>query len=135
MLQQFGHHAYTILSAEKLKATQKHTARFVVSDYDYLSSSISSILNQLNWPGLAKLATRRQVSRHMTVYKIVHQDVALELPNGIVLFNTITRTHNMNYCALFCRIDVHKIVSSQLQLNCGTVYLRILFILITVTFS
>ena len=135
MLQQFGHHAYTILSVEKLKATQRHTARFVVSDYDYSSSSISSILNQRNWPGLAMLATRRQVSRLLIAYKIVHQDVALELPNGIVLFNTITRTHDMKYCALFCRIDVHKIVSFRLKSNCGSVYLRILFILITVTFS
>ena len=38
-------------SIEKLEA-QRHTAIFTVSDYDY-SSSISSILNQLNWPSIA----------------------------------------------------------------------------------
>ena len=41
-------------------------------------------------------------------YKIVHQYVALELPNKIVLFNTITRGHNMKYCTPFCRVDVYK---------------------------
>ena len=46
MLQQSGHH--TKSSIEKLEAIQKHTARFVVSDYDY-SSSVTSILNQLSW--------------------------------------------------------------------------------------
>ena len=90
--------------AEKLEAIQRHTARFVVSDYDY-SSSISSILNQLVWPSLA---IRRQVSRLVMFYKIVHQYVALELPNEIVLFNTITRGHNMKYHTPFCRVDVYK---------------------------
>ena len=72
---------YTKSSTEKLEAIQKHAARFVVSDYDY-SSSISSILNQLDWPSLA---IRRQVSRLVMFYKIVHQYVAPELPNEIVL--------------------------------------------------
>ena len=45
-------------------------------------------------------------------YKIVYIDiyiyVALELPNEIVLFNTITRGHNMKYRTPFCRVDVYK---------------------------
>ena len=49
---------YIKSSIEKLEAIQRHTARFVFSDYDYLSS-ITSILNQLDWPNLA---IRRQVS-------------------------------------------------------------------------
>ena len=72
--------------------------------YDY-SSSISSILNQLDWPSLA---IRRQVSRLVMFYKIVNQYVTLELPNEIVLFNTITRGHNMKYRTPFCRVDVYK---------------------------
>ena len=59
---------YTKLSIENLEAMQRRTARFVVSDYDY-SSSISNILNQLDWPSLA---IRRQVSRLVMFYKIVH---------------------------------------------------------------
>ena len=95
---------YTKSSTEKLEAIQRCTARFVVSDNDY-SSSISNILNQLDWPSLA---IRRQVSRLVMFYKIVHQYVALELPNEIVLFNTITRGHNMKYRTPFCRVDVYK---------------------------
>ena len=43
-------------------------------------------------------------------YKIVHQSVALALPTEIVLFNTITRGHNMRYRTRtpFSRVDVHK---------------------------
>ena len=64
---------YTKSSIEKLEATQRRAARFVVvSDYDY-SSTITSILNQLNWPSLA---IRRQVSRLVMFYKIVHQYVS-----------------------------------------------------------
>ena len=95
MFQQSGYHIATKSSIEKLEATQRHAARFVVSDYDY-SSSISSILNQLNWPSLA---IRRQVSRLVMFYKIVHRYVALELPNEIVLINMITRGHNIKYCS------------------------------------
>ena len=73
---------YTKSSTEKLEAIQRHAARFVVSDYDY-SSSISNILNQLDWPSLA---IRRQVSRLVMFYKIVHQYVALKLPNKLNSF-------------------------------------------------
>ena len=95
---------YTKSSIDKLEAIQKRTARFVVSDYDH-SISISGILDHLNWPSLA---IRRQVSRLVMFYKIVHRYVALDLPNEITLFNTITRGHNMKYRTPFCRIDVHK---------------------------
>ena len=95
---------YTKSSIEKLEAIQRHTARFVVSDYDY-SSSVTSILNQLNW---SSLAIRRQVSILIMFYKIVHQSVALDLPNEIVLLDTNTRGHNMKYHTPFSRIDVHK---------------------------
>ena len=95
---------YTKSNIEKLEAIQRHIARFVVSDYDY-SSSITSNLNQLAWPSLA---IRRQVSRLLMFYKIVHRYIALELPNEIVLFNTITRGHYMKYRTPFCRIDAYK---------------------------
>ena len=97
---------YTKSSIEKLEAIQRHAARFVVSDYDY-SSSVTSILNQLN---RSSLAIRRQVTRLIMFYKIVHQSVAFDLPNEIVLFNTNTRVHNMKYRTPFSRIyvDVHK---------------------------
>ena len=34
--------------------------------------------------------------------------IALELPNEIALFNTITRGHNMKYRTPFCRVDIYK---------------------------
>ena len=39
---------YTKSSIGKLEAIQRRAARFIVSDYNY-SSSVTSILNQLNW--------------------------------------------------------------------------------------
>lgn len=112
---------YTKSSIEKLEAIQRRAARFVVSDYNY-SNSITSILNRLNW---FSLATRRQVSRLMMFYKIVHRFIALDLPNEIVLSNTITRGHNMRYRTPFYRVDVYKNSFFQQQLNCGIVYRRI----------
>ena len=66
MLQQSGHRIQNQVLKSYREATQKRTATFVVSDYDY-SSSISSILNQLNWPSLAII--RRQVSRLAMFYQ------------------------------------------------------------------
>lgn len=88
---------YTKSSVKKLEGIQ-------LDLYDY-SSSIISILNELNWPALA---IRRQVSRLVTFYKIVNQSVAPDLPNEIVLFYTNTGRHNMKYHTSFSRIDVHK---------------------------
>ena len=95
---------YTKSSIEKLEAIQRRAARFVVSDYDY-STSVTSILNHLNWPSLD---TRRQVSRLVMFYKIVQRLIALDLPDEIELVNTITRGHNLRYRTAFCRVDVHK---------------------------
>ena len=69
------------------------------------SSNYTPQDNQLNW---LSLDTRRQVSRLVMFYKIVQQSVALALTNEIVLFNTITRGHNMRYRTPFSRVDVHK---------------------------
>ena len=38
---------------------------------------------------------------------IINMLIALELLNEIVLFNTITRGHNMKYRTPFCRVDVY----------------------------
>ena len=113
---------YTKSSIGKLEAIQRRAARFVVSNYDY-SSSVNSVLNQLNW---LSLDARRQVSRLVMFYKIVHQSVTLALPNEIVLFNTITRGHNMRYRTPFSKADVHKNSFFQQQLDCGILYQRIL---------
>ena len=105
MLQQSGHHIQNrVLKSWKLYRGIQLDLLTMTSDYDY-SSSISSILNQLNWPSLA---IRRQVSRLVMFYKIVHRYVALDVPNEIVLFNAITRGHNMKYRTPFCRVDVYK---------------------------
>lgn len=58
---------YMKSSVEKFEDKQRYTARFVVSEYDHLSS-ISSTLNQLNW---LRLAIKRQVSRLMMLYKTI----------------------------------------------------------------
>ena len=73
-------------------------------NYDF-SSSITSILNTLRWHSLE---VRRQVSRLMMLYKIVQGTVALDLPHGISLMDTVTRGHNRRYKTPFSRIDIHK---------------------------
>jgi len=60
----------------------RSAARFVVGNYDFLSS-VTGILNRLKW---CSLDVRRQVNRLVMFHKILQGSVALNLPQEI---NTI----------------------------------------------
>jgi len=61
----------------KIEMIQRRAARWVYSDYDY-SSSVSTMLNELNWP---TLEDRRKDARLSLLHRIInHQEPALEIP-------------------------------------------------------
>ena len=84
---------HTKRSIDKLEAVQRQAARYVMDDYRY-NSSVSSMIQSLKWNSLS---TRRNISRLIIFYKILHQTVDVTLPDYIFpsAYSAITRRHNL----------------------------------------
>ena len=70
-----------------LEKVQRSAVRWVLSDYSY-HSSVSSMLEQLNWLPLAK---RRKQQRLNLVYQIMNGEIGLSLPDCYHFTNRYTR--------------------------------------------
>lgn len=73
-----------------LEAVQRRAARFVCNDYSRYSS-VSSMLEELQWPSLEH---RRKLARLTLMYKVVNDLVAV--PHGDHLRPGSTRTRGLN---------------------------------------
>ena len=75
-----------------LEKVQRCAARrWVLSDYSY-HSSVSSMLEQLNWLPLAK---RRKQQRLNLCYQIMNGEIGLSLPDCYHFTNRYTRQHHL----------------------------------------
>ena len=62
---------YTVQDITKLEKVQSRAVRYVFNDYSSLYiASVSTMLNQLNWPSLWKLS-RRDYLKIIMLYKII----------------------------------------------------------------
>ena len=77
-----------------------------MNDYSY-NSSVSSMIQSLKWNSLT---TRRNISRLIIFYKILHQTVDVTLPDYIspYTYSAITRGHNLRLRVPLPRIDAYK---------------------------
>ena len=73
-----------------LERVQRCVARWVLSDYSY-HSSVSSMLEQLNW---LPLANRRKQQRLNLFYQIMNEEISLSLPDYYHFTNRYTRQHH-----------------------------------------
>ena len=89
----------------KLEMVQRRAARWTLSDYSR-STSVSSLLCQLNWQTLEK---RRSVARLCLFYKIVHCLVAIPIPDYIQPNHRISRyCHSMTFRQIHTGKDYYK---------------------------
>jgi len=65
---------------QKLEMVQRRAARFVVNNYNRSEGTVTSILNELNWPSLQE---RRKNIRLAIMYKIHVNDIAIPIPDYI----------------------------------------------------
>ena len=73
---------------------QHRAARFVTSNYNYQPGSMTTIMNNLQWP---TLETRRTVNRLILFHKIIYHEVATEIPPYYLVKNRKTRhSHSAN---------------------------------------
>ena len=78
------------IPSNSLGKVQMCAARWVLSDHSY-HSSVSSMLEQLNWLPLAK---RRKQQRRNLFYQIMNGEIGLSLPDYYHFTNKHTRQHH-----------------------------------------
>ena len=85
---------HLVKDRDQIEKVQRAAAHWVSSDYCW-SSSVSSMLNLLNWP---TLFLRRKISKLQMFYKAIHTLTALPIPD---YFNHVTRFtskyHSLHY--------------------------------------
>ena len=110
---------HTKCDIDRLEAVQRRAARFVTSDYNRTSSSVTVMLDNLNW---STLISRRQKSRLCLLYKIIHNLVDVTLPSYITPATRFTRGHDQKFILPQPRINAYKFIFPQIQLDYGTAY-------------
>ena len=70
----------TISDIQQLESIQRRAARFVTNNFKRTEGSVNDILQKLDWPSLQQ---RRKEQRLITMFKIHHQDIAVQIPDYI----------------------------------------------------
>ena len=90
---------------KKIEMVQRRAARWTLNDYAR-SSSVTQMLNQLNWQTLEE---RRSVARLCLFYKIVNGLVAVPIPDYIQPSHRISRyCHSMTFRQIHTGKDYYK---------------------------
>ena len=96
------YHHNDILALEKV---QRRAARWVMNDYSRYSS-VSSMLNDLNWPSLH---FRRRINRLQTFYKAIYNLSALTIPSYYTAVQRLTRYfHPLHFVIPPTRTTAHQ---------------------------
>ena len=90
---------------QTLEKVQRRAARWVMNDYSWYSS-VSNMLNNLNWPSLH---LRHRISRLQTFYKAIYKLSALSIPSYFAPSQRLTRHfHPLHYIILSTRTTSHQ---------------------------
>ena len=87
----------------KLESVQRRSARFVLNDFASLSS-VTNMLQKLRWPTLEQ---RRNNSKVIMLYKIIHNIVYIEHSEVLTKNTNPTRGHSQRYYVLPTRINAY----------------------------
>jgi hypothetical protein len=88
---------------------QKRAARFVTSNYSREPETVTSILQNLGWP---TLETHRQGARLILLYKIIHEEAAVNIPYYIMKPSVLTRQYHQDR---FSRVQQMSISTASFQ--------------------
>ena len=93
---------FTDANIRKLEMVQRRSARMVCSDYRR-TSSVSSMLQQLQWPTLQE---RRAQAKVTMMYRIVYQLV--DVPTTYLIPISSIRGHGLNYLVPYARTQIYQ---------------------------
>ena len=90
---------------QTLEKVQRRAAHWVMNDYSWYSS-VSNMLNNLNWPSLH---LRRRISRLQTFYKATYKLSALSIPSYFAPSQRLARHfHPLHYIIPSTRTTSHQ---------------------------
>ncbi|XP_072023338.1 uncharacterized protein [Amphiura filiformis] len=92
----------TSCNVQKLEMVQRRFARFVYGDYR-TTSSVTAMLNQLQWPTLQE---RRAQTKVVMMFRIVNHLV--DVPHTYLIPTIALRGHSMRYLIPFARTVVYR---------------------------
>ena len=72
--------SYTKNNITQIEAVQLRTAGFALNCYDRYTTSVSGLIKQLGWDSLEN---KRTANRLNVFYKIVNNQIAIQLPNDL----------------------------------------------------
>ena len=76
-----------------IEMVQRRAARFVTSNYQREPGTVTTILQDLGWP---TLETRRKAARLILLFKILHGEAAVAIPDYIQRTTVSTRQYHPN---------------------------------------
>ena len=94
---------HTLKDINKIEKIQRRTARFVKNSFSW-STSVSSLINSLNWQ---TLQSRRSSLKVTMMYKIVHNIVSIHQGHYLTPCTSSTRHHNFTYKIPYSRVNSH----------------------------
>ena len=96
---------HLIKDSDQIEKVQRTAAHWVTSDYSW-SSSVTVMLNNLNWP---TLSLRRKISKLQIFYKAIHNLTALPIPDYFLHTTRLTRNyHSLHYVIPSSNSDSYK---------------------------
>ena len=109
------------IDIQLLEKIQRRAARWVLHDYSRYSS-VTSMLQHLNWP---TLETRRKISRLQILYKALHDSIALPIPSYYQSKLRSTRHHHPKYFIVpYSATTCHQSSFFQELSETGTIFLK-----------
>ena len=90
---------------DKIEMVQRKAARFVTNTYSRERGTVTNILQSLGWP---TLETRRKGARLILLYKILHGEAAVNIPEYVRRSATQTRQHHDRFSRLSTSTDAYK---------------------------
>jgi hypothetical protein len=95
--------SHTAENIRKLETIQRRAARMVYADYQ-ATSSVSTMLNQLQWTTLQK---RRAQAKAFMMYRVVNQ--LIDIPSQILVPNISPRGNNITFLVPYARTLIYQL--------------------------
>ena len=101
----------------RIEMVQRRSTRFVYNDFAR-TSSVTSMLNNLNWPLLQQ---RRDIAKVIMFYKIINN--LISIPHDHITISPVsTRGHNLRYIQLAAKSNTYLFSFFPRRSNCGIHY-------------
>ncbi len=97
---------YRKYQIDKIEMIQRRAARFTTSTYGRDPGTVTNIINDLEWE---TLETRRKAARLTLLYKILHDEAAVNIPDYVIKPTVQTRQyHQSRFNRLSTSTDAYK---------------------------